>query len=298
MASAVSAADTASSTDADAPQAALAIPLDPRDAEAALPFHAGRLGLIKAGTDLIGEKVTDTEHKTVGKIRDLMLDVSAGQLVAALIDSGGKTPLTPVPARNFEDMPDGKPHLGSSRENFKGAPHYPRNWLGGALGTYDLSDSFRHFNPAAPKAPATHPRVQPASILRGQRVLGQTGEPLGRLEDIMVDLAEGRIVYLLIEPPAGVETSGDLYLVPPASVKSDPDGQTLLINTDLAHFLAGHHFEKDFPTEMNLPQVAVAVYKHYGLLLPAPKPGSAPVAAHAALQGPATLAQQAAARQD
>jgi sporulation protein YlmC with PRC-barrel domain len=252
--------------------------------EASLPFDAHRLGAIKAASDLIGEKVTDPDGKTLGKIRDLVLDVSSGGLVATLIDSGGKSSMAPGPAHSYAETLDGKPHLDMPRKLFQNAPHFAKTRFAGLPTPSDLSDSFSFFNQPAPQIRAAGAKFQTASSLRGQPILGRSGQTLGRLLDIVVDLPQGRVVFLVVQPAEILDPSGDLYLVPPASVQPDAAGQTLALNADAAHFLSGHHYPKQFPTAMNLPQVALAVYGHYGLLLPAPKHAAAPAPERASVQ--------------
>jgi sporulation protein YlmC with PRC-barrel domain len=257
---------------------------DSSQAEALLPFDAQRLGMIKGTFELFGQKATDPQRKTVGKIRDLILDNAAGRLAAVVVDSGGKLPMTVVPVGTFVETLDGKAQVDSPKEVFQNAPHFAKTRFASEVSAADLANSFRYFHQAVPETPAAADAgFRAATSLRNQPVLSQSGEALGRLQDLIVDLSAGRVVYLVIKPNDGLDLSGDLYPVPPGSVKADAAGRTLALKADAAYFLAGHHYSKDFPTAMNLPQVAVAVYGHYGLLLPAPKRAAAASPGQAAL---------------
>jgi sporulation protein YlmC with PRC-barrel domain len=258
----------------------------------ALPFDAQRLGLLKPTSALLGKKVIDPKGKTVGKLQDFILDLSSGQVLAALVSSSGKTPLTPVPARSFEAVRRDKAELNAAKKLFENAPRFPLARAAGPWEAQSLADSFLFFSQPAPLAvPAG---FCCAAALLGQPLLSEAGETLGQVQELALDLPGGRAVYLVIQPAEGLDPLGDLYLVPPASAQLGTSGQTLTLKASLAHFLAGHHFPKEYPTDIVFPDVASAVYQHYGLLPDATaKPAAVPVPAAlpVSLQGTGAPAQ-------
>src|SRR6185295_11798064 len=110
---------------------------------------------------------------------------------------------------------------------------------------------------------------------------GSTGEPLGRIQDLMVDLPVGRVVCLVVQPAA--DTNGILYLVPPSAVKWQANGKALTLAASKERFLAGPHFSKSFWTDMVQPELATSVYSYYTT---APN--------NKAADGPATVTEAAA----
>ena len=241
-----------------------------------LPFDAKRLGLLKPVTVLFDKKVIDTQNKTVGKMKDFVLDLSSGQILVALVYSSGKAPITPVPAHSFEAVRRDKAELNATRKLFESAPRFPLASTDGHWDTSILADSFLFFNQPAPCATAGS--FCGVAGLVGQPLLSQANEALGQVQDIAIDLPGGRALYLVIEPGPGLNSLDDLYLVPPASVHPGNSGRTLILDASRDHFLAGHHFPKAFPSDMVFPEVASAVYQHYGLLPESPaKSATAPV---------------------
>src|SRR5262245_12505916 len=57
-----------------------------------------RLGLIQRSTSLIGKKVVDRNERVIGRLEDLLLDISNGSVSVTLVSSATKRQLTPVPA--------------------------------------------------------------------------------------------------------------------------------------------------------------------------------------------------------
>jgi len=71
------------------------------------------------------------------------------------------------------------------------------------------------------------PAVVGAEILQGQTVENLAGEPLGRVERVIVDLACGRLAYLVLELTAF--EGGALCAVPWPAIRVDPKDSRLRI---------------------------------------------------------------------
>src|SRR5207244_1124358 len=118
---------------------------------------------------------------------------------------------------------------------------------------------------------------------------GSTGETLGRIQDLMVDLPVGRAVYLVVQPAA--DTNGVLYLVPPSAVKWQANGKALTLAASKERFLAGPHFSKSFWTDMVQPELATSVYKYYTIAPNERAEGPAPVTGTLAPAKPAAASR-------
>jgi sporulation protein YlmC with PRC-barrel domain len=234
--------------------------------EPANSSDAVRLGLISKTTALIGRKVLTRQENSLGRVDDLVLDLSTGQAVAVLVSAGPDEHLTPVPARSFWTASRNKILVSTDQKTFESAPHFPKADSMLALEAGRLAESFRHFGQKAPEPPAPgSDGYCSAAGLAALRLVSQTKEPLGQVAEIMVDVPVGRIAYLVIQPAVGIGSSNDLYVVPPQSVRADAAGRSLVLNADPAYFLAGPYFQRDFPAEMSRPEVTAAMLLHYNV---------------------------------
>jgi sporulation protein YlmC with PRC-barrel domain len=241
------------------------------DTSATLTTTAGhlqsvRLGLITKTTGLIGMKVKDRSYGGLGRMEDVLLDLPTGQAVAALLSGGSDNQLTPVPARTFWTASKSRILVNTDRKMLKCAPCIGKAELPRTLEMASLSRSFSHFGQGLPEMPAAClGKLSSAAGLVHQQLLSQSNEVVGQVEDIMVDLPVGRVVYLVVQPTAGAGSAGILYVVPPQSVLPDATGRALVLNADQAHFLAGPRFQKQYWTELSRPELAAAVQQHYRL---------------------------------
>lgn len=265
--------------------------------DATSSLDAVRPGLANRTTALIGKKVMTREEKGLGELGDLVLDVSTSQVVAALVSASADDQLTLVPARSFWTATKNMILLSTDRKTFESAPHFPKVDLTQTLDPSRLNESFLHFGQRAPAPSATGSGgFCSAAGLVGMRLVSRTHEPLGQVEDIMVDVPVGQIAYLVIQPAAGTGVPGTLYVVPALSVQIDAPGRSLVLKADQAHFLAGPHFQQDYWTEMSRPELAAAMLQHYGLHLGAsgqPDPMRQPVRARIETPGAPSQVQPA-----
>src|SRR5208283_3999887 len=171
---------------------------------------------------------------------------------------------TLVPARCVSSVRLKNVKLKMGKDTFKNAPRREPATTGQFPEA--LQETFRYFGIAAAGT-----RVEKegeflyAAKLLGQRLVGQANEPLGRIQDIFVDLAAGRVIYLVIEPAPGVGAPNQMYLVPPERVRPGSSVSELRLAFGAEHFIDGYHFPKEFPSDLSFPEVATAVYGHYGV---------------------------------
>jgi len=227
-------------------------------------YDAARLSYIKRVSLLVGRNVySKGSFSSVGKLEDVAIDLATGRLAMVLISSGSDQLATPVPSRTFTSVTAKESFIGVDKKTFSSAPHVLRpNWIG-RIDASNLGSVFRQFGQVLPEATANLAGFSSGTSLIGRHLVSQAGEPLGQLEDMMVDLAGGRVVFLVVKPVAGPDPDKCMYVLPPASVHLDTNGDLLVLNASLAHFIAGPHFSKEYWTEMISSDLAARVYQHY-----------------------------------
>lgn len=85
--------------------------------------------------------------------------------------------------------------------------------------------------PGAPKAAAPEPPPVPkASIFMGSSVMNTQGEKLGKIEDLVIDPATGRITYAALSYGSILGLGGKLFAVSWDALKLQSDGKTFVLN--------------------------------------------------------------------
>jgi sporulation protein YlmC with PRC-barrel domain len=98
------------------------------------PDPTARLGYVQRTTKLIGASVKNVQKETLGQVKNLMVDLSAGRVVAVILSSGGVfgvgEALCAVPSAAFQfNSEETYLQLDVSKEVMSKAPHFkPNAW--------------------------------------------------------------------------------------------------------------------------------------------------------------------------
>ncbi|NLD71633.1 MAG: PRC-barrel domain containing protein [Chloroflexi bacterium] len=108
------------------------------------------------------------------------------------------------------------------------------------------------------------PRILSAGTIAKDKVRNPAGEDLGRIEELMLDLQEGRIAYAVLSF-GGVLGLGDkLFAIPWPALSLRPDEHAFVLNVDKDTLKNAPGFDKDhWPDADDLDWLA-QVYRHYG----------------------------------
>ena len=73
-------------------------------------------------------------------------------------------------------------------------------------------------------------RILTARSILGDKVLNKSGEDLGKIEDIMLNIDEGNIEYVIIAFGGFIGVNEKYFAIPFALLKVDPDKERFILN--------------------------------------------------------------------
>ena len=99
--------------------------------------------------------------------------------------------------------------------------------------------------PGAPKAVTPEaPPVPKASTFIGSSVMNAEGEKLGKIEDLVIDPATGRITYAALSYGSILGLGGKLFAVSWEALKLQPEGKTFVLNVSKEALESAPGFDK------------------------------------------------------
>ena len=252
--------------------------------QAAAHARADRLnGAVKA-SDLLGMTVHNYQNEKLGKVDDLAVDVESGRLLQVILSTGGfigiGDTLTALPPGALHHDPAQKLlHLDADKEKLKRAPRFETaKWAEASdpdhltgvyryygeesaltfIQTGDAAPAGRHLIPAARLG-----QVQQASKLLGTPVLNLQDEKLGKVENLLLDLAAGRVVAVVVSSGGFLGMGDELSAVPPTVLRFSPERDTLRLDATKERLSAAPHFQANQWPEFGQPSYAGGVYRAY-----------------------------------
>jgi hypothetical protein len=105
--------------------------------------------------------------------------------------------------------------------------------------------------------------VQRASKLMGTAVKNLQDEKLGKVEDLMVDLASGRIVAVIISSGGFIGIGDELSAVPPVALQFNAEHDTLQLNASKETLVSSPHFQASEWPDLSQPGYVGGIYRAY-----------------------------------
>ncbi len=107
-------------------------------------------------------------------------------------------------------------------------------------------------------------RVLTASKLSGNRVRNLQGEELGTIEELMVDLSNGRMAYGVISVGGFLGMGETLFAVPWDALKLTDDGSEFILDVDKDKLKQAPSFEKNNWPDMTATEWGKIIHLYYG----------------------------------
>ena len=104
-----------------------------------------------------------------------------------------------------------------------------------------------------------------ANKLIGKNVLGADNKKIGDIQDVVIELESGRILYAVVSV-GGFLGVGDRHVAMPTSAFTDVEGKSFHVNVDKQKLMEAPQYYKaeDKQTEMASSTFVNTVYSHYG----------------------------------
>ena len=106
-------------------------------------------------------------------------------------------------------------------------------------------------------------RVLSAGTLAGDRVRNSSGEDLGKVHDIMIDVPTGRVAYAVLSFGGVLGVGNKLFAVPWSSLMLDEDEKEFVLDIDKRRLENAPGFDKDNWPDMADPSWRSQVFDYY-----------------------------------
>lgn len=111
-------------------------------------------------------------------------------------------------------------------------------------------------------------RITSASNIKGTKVKNLKKENIGEIQDMMIDLANGDVVYAVLSFGGFMGIGDKLFAVPVQALKYSKENNEITLDIDKDRLENAPGFDKnEWPMEAS-PGFLESVYEHYGYSMP------------------------------
>ena len=110
----------------------------------------------------------------------------------------------------------------------------------------------------------THPNVISTTAIIGDNIVNRTGERLGKIEELMLDLEKGRVAYAVLSFGGFLGMGEKLFAIPFEALKLDATREHFTLDVDKDKMRNAPGFDKKNPPQASDRTWGAEVYKFYG----------------------------------
>jgi len=225
---------------------------------------------------LIGKTVLSSDHQKLGKIETIIVDLESGRVLYAVVGSGGilgagekKFAVAP---REFSETQGSDAHLNMDKAQLQAAPEFTKDISkDGELGKAEFVSSVYQYygehpwweGKASANAGSFH-NVHKADDVVGMKVRNVSNEEVGKVENVIIDLPAGRVLYVIFAPDRNMDAGDNLYAFPPNAFTLGGDQKTLVTDINKERLAGAPHFTKNNWPNLSDSTWATQVYQYHG----------------------------------
>jgi len=261
-------------------------------------LHSDRLGHLGKGdkaSGVIGMTVKNAQNEKLGKVDELVVDLENGRIVEVIVSVGGllgvgdKTVAVP-PGAFTRDENDKALRLATDKEKLKSAPAFELSRWQEYSTRAHVAETYRYYGHEVyfSDAPEARPEVKDskspensrlrkngniastqfgqmerASKLTGMTVKNKQDEKVGKVDNLIVDLANGRIPHVLVSSGGFLGIGDELSVVPPTAFHYDAAQSVLHLDTTKEALMKAPHFKSSEWPNLDDPVYSAEVYRAY-----------------------------------
>ncbi|HWQ48868.1 MAG TPA: PRC-barrel domain-containing protein [Methanosarcina sp.] len=248
------------------------------------------LDFLSAGT-IKGDKVVNRAGEDLGKIEELMIDLQSGRMAYAVLSFGGflgmgdklfAIPWQTLSLRPHEhafllDIPketlekaEGfeKDNWPLTREELAGTYTYygyQPYWQAAVTGQTGMPGEAGSEKMArtGTMAGRDNPDFLSASTIKGDKVVNRAGEDLGKIEELMIDLEDGRVAYAALSFGGFLGLGSKLFAIPWQALEMKLHDHAILLDIPKDVLEKAEGFDKGH-WPVTTREWLSAMYSYYG----------------------------------
>jgi len=110
-----------------------------------------------------------------------------------------------------------------------------------------------------------NPRVLSARTICGDAVVNSSGEKLGKIEELMIDLENGRVAYAVLSFGGFLGIGDKLFAIPFEALELDPDNHRFVLDVSREKLEQAPGFDKSDWPDFADPRFGQEVYGYYDI---------------------------------
>jgi sporulation protein YlmC with PRC-barrel domain len=231
----------------------------------------GTVGQVAPAKKVYGHQILSADNQKVGNLNNLVVDLESGRILYGVVADGGKR--VAVPPEIFTQTAPSNNYLRVNvpKQKIDGAPQFgpvdkSDQWGSAAF----VSQVYSYFGQSpwwqgstAANVGSFH-NVHKVNQVVGMKVENVNNQNIGTIDDVAVDLSDGRLVVLTLAPASSLNLGNNIYPLPPQAFTLSQDKKNLVSGIETTKLASAPHFAKGNWPNFSDPNYVAQIYQYYG----------------------------------
>jgi sporulation protein YlmC with PRC-barrel domain len=230
----------------------------------------GTLAHVERAANLFGRQLESSDNQQIGKVNNVVLDLESEHILYVVVNANkGKVA---VPPQIFGETTGNTILLNAGKQKIESAPQFtsdidkPEQLTQASF----VAKVYEHFGQNAwwkgstPADQGTFHNVHKLNDVIGMKVENVNNQTMGKVNNVVVDMPTGRVMYVVLAPDSSLSLGNNLYALPSDALTLSPDKKHLVSNIDQQKLASAPHFEKNSWPNLTDATFASQVYQFYG----------------------------------
>ncbi|MCI0743864.1 MAG: PRC-barrel domain-containing protein [Verrucomicrobia subdivision 3 bacterium] len=224
----------------------------------------GDFANVEEAKKLIGMNLRASDGDVLGKLSDMVVDLEPGRVIYGIVNLQGRGGMKAVAPQTLSPGSDDKSlRFMGDEAKLNAAPSFDRN--ADLHNAQFASSVYTHFGQQAWFATSgKFGNVHKTSDVMKMKVENVQNENLGQVQNLMVDLSQARVLYVIMSVAPSIGRGDHLLAVPPSAFTLSPERKTLVSDADKSKLEGAPRFTRANLRELANPARATEIYRYYG----------------------------------
>jgi len=228
--------------------------------------QSGSLAHAERAANLYGRELVSSDNQRLGKVENVIVDLESEHVLYVVVGSGRGS--VAVPPQIIGTTSGNTVQLKAPSQKLQGAPQFN--------GSQDLGQAsfvnrvYQHFGQSpwwqgsTPADQGSFHNVHKLNQLLGMEVQNIKNQPIGKISNVVVDMPQGRLLYVVFSPNPNMNLGNSLYAMPSDAFTLSPDHRHLVTGIDQQKLAGAPHFAQNSWPNVTDTGFASQVYQYYG----------------------------------
>jgi len=226
------------------------------------------LSQAERAANLYGREIVGSDNQPLGKVDNVVVDLESEHILYVVIMTADRAKVA-VPPQLIGRTVGNTLKANVAKPKLAGAPKFTGgpDQLGQAsfaYGVYQYFGANPWWQGNTPANQGSFHNVHRLNQLIGMNVQDVNNQPIGKISNIVVDMASGRMLYVVFAPASNMGLGNNLYAMPSDAFTLSSDHTHLVTNIGKQKLAAAPHFDNSHWPNLTDNTFASQVYQYYG----------------------------------